>query len=193
MSTHPTTLRHRVRRAAAVAAGVATLGGSLLVSFPAAASAKPASVSTEMATIEVVHNKTWGSLLALGNGDTVYRFLHDTKNHSNCTGKCATVWPPVELARGMKHPIGKGVKDLGTIKRAGGARQVTYQGIPLYRFIGDKAPGQVHGNIKDSFGQWYSVNPAKPTAVPTAAKTSTGSKSSGSSKPSGSSSGGAAF
>ncbi|MCL2395986.1 MAG: hypothetical protein FWC87_15040 [Acidimicrobiaceae bacterium] len=206
MPTHPTILRHRVRRAAAVAAGVATLGAaSLLTSFPAMASAKPAAASMGPATIMVVHNKTWGSLLALSNGDTVYRFTLDTKDHSKCTGKCAQIWPPVELAAGQKHPIGKGVSHLGTIKRAGGAKQVTYKGIPLYRFIGDKAPHQVHGNIKDAFGQWWSVNPANPTAIPTmlhsaagasAGKQPTdtsGSNSSGNSNSGSSSSGGAAF
>ncbi|MBO0692779.1 MAG: hypothetical protein J2P58_07775 [Acidimicrobiaceae bacterium] len=178
MSTHPTTLRHRVRRATAVAASVATLGGSLLLaSFPATANAKPAGATMNPVTIMVVHNKTWGSVLALSNGDTLYRFVKDKKNHSTCTGKCAKVWPPVDLAAGQKHPNSKGVDDLGTIKRAGGAQQVTYKGIPLYRFIGDKAPRQVHGNIKDAFGQWWTVNPAHPTAVPTAIKKAAGSSS----------------
>ena len=189
MSTHPTTLRHRVRRAAVIAAGVATLGGSVLTSFTATASANVPAAATS-ATIVVVHNKTWGSLLALSNGDTLYRFAHDSKNHSACTGKCAKIWPPVDLAKNQKAPIGKGVKGLGTIKRAGGVKQVTYQGIPLYRFVGDTAAFQVKGNIKDSFGQWYSVNPANPMAIPHAAKAATSSPPTTSG---GSSSGGAAF
>lgn len=189
MSTHPTTFRHRVRRAAAIAAGVAALGGSLVASFPA-----PANAEDAYTTVMVVHNKTWGSLLALTNGDTVYRYVHDTKNHSRCTGTCAKIWPPVELTGDQKAPAGKGVKGLGTITRAGGAKQVTYRGIPLYRFVGDKAPYQVHGNIKDSFGQWWIVNPAKPTAIPTAIKPAKSTSKSPGTRPAGtSSSGGAAF
>lgn len=191
MPTHPTTLRHHLRRAAAIAAGVAVLGGSVLTSLPA-----PANAAEAYTTVMVVHNKTWGSLLALSNGDTLYRYALDTKNHSKCTGACAKIWPPVELAGDQKAPVGKGVKGLGTIRRAGGAKQVTYEGIPLYRFVGDKAPFQVHGNIKDKFGQWWSVNPAKPTAVPKAVKSAKSTpKSAGTHPPAtgSSNSGGAAF
>jgi predicted lipoprotein with Yx(FWY)xxD motif len=191
MSTHPTTLRHRVRRAAALAAGVATLGGFAVASIPATANATVPAAAAPNATIMVVHNKTWGSLLALSNGDTVYRFVLDTKNHSACTGKCAKIWPPVDLAKNQKAPIGKGVKGLGTINRGGGVKQVTYEGIPLYRFVGDTAAFQVKGNIKDSFGQWYSVNPAKPTSIPHAAKAARSPKPPTTSASSGS--GGAAF
>jgi predicted lipoprotein with Yx(FWY)xxD motif len=164
MSTHATTIRHRVQRAAAVAAGVATLGGSLLLSFPGPASA----AVSHPTTIKVVHNKKWGNLLALSNGDTIYRFDSDPKGKSTCSGKCATIWPPVVLAAGQKSAIGKGVKDLGTIMRADGAHQVTYEGIPLYTFLYDKKPLQVNGNEKDSFGTWGTVNPAHPLAKPVA-------------------------
>jgi predicted lipoprotein with Yx(FWY)xxD motif len=164
MSTHPIILRHHIRRSAAIAAGVVTLGGSLLVSFPGSASAAPAHPTT----IKVVHNKTWGNLLALGNGDTVYRFDADSKGKSNCSGTCAKVWPPVVLAAGQKSAVGKGVKDLGKIMRTNGAEQVTYQGIPLYTFIRDKKPLEVTGNLKDAFGRWGTINPAHPLAQPVA-------------------------
>jgi hypothetical protein len=45
-------------------------------------------------------------------------------------------------------------------------RQVTYEGIPLYTFIGDKKAGQVTGNIKDTWGQWWSINPSSPHTPP---------------------------
>jgi hypothetical protein len=45
-------------------------------------------------------------------------------------------------------------------------KQVTYEGIPLYTFTGDKKAGQVTGNIKDTWGQWWSINPASPTSAP---------------------------
>ena len=78
------------------------------------------------------------------------------------------------LAPGQASPKGQGVSDLGTITRSNGQKQVTYQGIPLYLYIGDHSAGQVNGNIKDTWGQWWVVNPAHPHATPTAAKSSSG-------------------
>lgn len=34
----------------------------------------------------------------------------------------------------------------GTIKRSYGSAQATYNGHPLYTYVGDSAPGQAHGN-----------------------------------------------
>jgi predicted lipoprotein with Yx(FWY)xxD motif len=50
---------------------------------------------------------------------------------------------------------------LGTVTRAGGVRQVTYGGKPLYWFVGDTGPGQVHGDITDTWGKWTAVVTAK--------------------------------
>ena len=56
---------------------------------------------------------------------------------------------------------------LGTVKVAGGALQVTYSGKALYWFIGDKAPGQVNGNVTDTWGKWSDVATVKPATTPT--------------------------
>ena len=48
---------------------------------------------------------------------------------------------------------------LGTIKRPGGATQATYDGHPLYTYIGDSAPGQAKGDKLDlSGGYWYEIH-----------------------------------
>jgi predicted lipoprotein with Yx(FWY)xxD motif len=151
-------------------AGLALGIGSALAGTaiaPAVAGASPSST-----VIVVAHNKTWGSILAMSNGDTIYRLTTDTANKSVCSEACAKAWPPVVLAPGQKSPMGQGVSGLGTITRAGGQKQVTYKGIPLYLYIGDHAAGQVNGNIKDTWGQWWVVNPAHPHATPTPAKSS---------------------
>jgi predicted lipoprotein with Yx(FWY)xxD motif len=166
--------RHRGGRlAAAIAAAVASSIATVALTLPAGASPS--------ATIAVSQNKTWGPILQLSNGQTVYLLTKDTKNHSVCTGACAKAWPPVVVSKGG-HPQGNGVSNLGTIKRAGGKLQVTYEGIPLYTFVGDHAAGDVTGNIKDKFGQWYVVNPTHPQTVPTetSGSSTTGSHSSGS-------------
>jgi predicted lipoprotein with Yx(FWY)xxD motif len=160
MSITPTSSarRNRDRAVAAVAAatGLALITSAMLLSTAGAVTAK---------TITVTQNKTWGPTLTM-NGDTLYRLTKDSTNKSACTGKCATVWLPVELAAGQKAPVGMGVSHLGSFTRSPGVRQVTYEGIPLYTFIGDKKAGQVTGNIKDTWGQWWSINPSSPLTPP---------------------------
>ena len=46
-------------------------------------------------------------------------------------------------------------------QRTGGVHKVTYGGKPLYWFVGDTGPGQVHGNVSDTWGKWSSVVTAK--------------------------------
>jgi predicted lipoprotein with Yx(FWY)xxD motif len=124
-----------------------------------AAAPTPASSSALMtATIngtEVVTNS---------KGFTLYWFAPDTSTTSKCTGSCATYWPPV------KGPAtaGAGVTGtLGTITRPDGTKQATYDGHPLYSYVGDTAPGQAKGNALNlSGGLWYemTVSGATPAA-----------------------------
>jgi predicted lipoprotein with Yx(FWY)xxD motif len=47
---------------------------------------------------------------------------------------------------------------LGTVTRNGGAVQATYDGHPLYTYVGDKAPGQDSGNnLNLNGGLWRDV------------------------------------
>jgi predicted lipoprotein with Yx(FWY)xxD motif len=144
-----------------VAALAVLVSGAAILSTPATAGA-----SSSPTTITVSQNKTWGATLTLKNGDTLYRLTKDPKNKSTCAGKCASTWIPVLLATGQKTPVGDGVSHLGSFTRTGGGLQVTYEGIPLYRFIGDKKAGQVTGNVKDTWGQWWSINPKSPLTPP---------------------------
>jgi predicted lipoprotein with Yx(FWY)xxD motif len=49
---------------------------------------------------------------------------------------------------------------LGTITRPDGTTQATYDGHPLYTYIGDTGPGQASGNTIDlNGGKWYEVKP----------------------------------
>jgi predicted lipoprotein with Yx(FWY)xxD motif len=118
-------------------------------------------------TIKVTQNASWGPTLTLKNGDTLYRLSKDAKNKSNCDSACAKFWPPVLLAKGQTKPVGVGVSGLGSIAHTGGAKQVTLDGIPLYRYVGDHAAGQVNGNVTDTWGHWYSINPKSPHTPPT--------------------------
>jgi predicted lipoprotein with Yx(FWY)xxD motif len=118
------------------------------------------------------------AVLTNSSGKTLYWFAPDTSTTSKCTGSCATYWPPVT------GPVtaGSGVTGtLGTITRSDGTMQATYDGHPLYTYVGDTAAGQAKGNgLNLSGGLWYemTVSGAKP-AVATAGSTSTGGTSTG--------------
>jgi predicted lipoprotein with Yx(FWY)xxD motif len=95
------------------------------------------------------------AVLTDAKGRTLYWFAPDTPRTSECTGSCAAYWPPV-----TGNPAGgPGITGkLGTIKRPGGAEQATYDGHPLYTYIGDSARGQANGNKLDlNGGYWYEV------------------------------------
>ncbi len=95
------------------------------------------------------------SVLANAKGFTLYWFAPDTATKSVCNGSCAVYWPPVKgPATGGPGIPGK----LGTIKRADGSTQATYDGHPLYTYVGDSAAGQARGNnLNLNGGLWHEV------------------------------------
>ena len=102
-----------------------------------------------------------GRIIVDGRGRTLYLFEKDKRGHSACSGACAMYWPPV-ITHG-KPIAGQGVKTslLGTIRRANGARQVTYAGHPLYRYLLDTKSGQTNGEgLQDFGGGWDALSPA---------------------------------
>jgi predicted lipoprotein with Yx(FWY)xxD motif len=109
-----------------------------------------------------------GTVLATASGLTLYWFAKDTMTTSHCTGSCASYWPPLLgkpiAAAGTSLPHG-----FGTIKRAGGQTQATYDGHPLYTYAGDTAAGQVAGNDVDaSGGLWWAATPSGSELKPSA-------------------------
>jgi predicted lipoprotein with Yx(FWY)xxD motif len=120
-----------------------------------------------------------GTYLATGSGRAVYLFMADSMNVSKCSGACASAWPPV-VAKGHLSASGGAVaKDLGTITRSDGTKQVTYGGHPLYYYAGDSGAGMTKGQGLDGFGaKWWLINPSSAAAL---TKTSSSGKSGGSS------------
>jgi len=90
---------------------------------------------------------------------TVYIFTNDVKDSgtSNCTGDCLVTWPALTVNAGDTPTGGPGVTGtLGTITRTDdGTIQVTYNGLPLYFFKGDSAPGDSNG----VYTNWEAVTP----------------------------------
>jgi predicted lipoprotein with Yx(FWY)xxD motif len=95
-------------------------------------------------------------VLTNSKGRTLYWFAPDSSTTSKCYGSCASYWPPVT----GKPTAGAGVTGtLGTIQRTDGSTQVTYNGHPLYTYVGDSASGQANGNDIDiNGGYWYEVH-----------------------------------
>jgi predicted lipoprotein with Yx(FWY)xxD motif len=51
--------------------------------------------------------------------------------------------------------------EIGTVAGAAGTAQVTYNGHPLYYFVGDRKPGQTAGQGLNQFGaRWYVLSRA---------------------------------
>jgi predicted lipoprotein with Yx(FWY)xxD motif len=134
----------------AVSVAALALLGVAVVSAPAT----PVAAADIGATLKTA---TIGGVNVLTNagGLTLYWFAPDTSTSSKCTGSCAVYWPPVSGS----PSAGPGVTGrLGAIKRPGGGLQATYDGHPLYTYIGDNGPGQANGNDLDlNGGFWYDI------------------------------------
>ena len=105
-----------------------------------------------------------GTVLVNGQGLTLYMFVPDhQRGRSTCYNACASSWPPLRLPTGVTIPVAAGKAEaslLGTTTRKDGGLEVTYNGWPLYLWVGDGAPGQATGQgINGSGGYWYVLSP----------------------------------
>ena len=160
--------------AAAIAAGLAlsACGGSgANAKSPSPTSPRPAagaaSRNTTLRTVQrpagrviTVRASQYGPILADRGNRTIYLFTRDRSSASTCYGGCAAVWPPV-LTNGAPGRAGSLPGALGITRRRDGARQVTYDGHPLYYYTGDVSPGQILCQNVDEFGgTWLVVSPS---------------------------------
>ena len=106
-------------------------------------------------------------MLTNSKGFTLYTFAIDGMNKSNCNAACAHYWPPV------KGPVtATGIKGtFATTKRSDGTTEATWNGHPLYTYIGDTAPGQDKGNgLNLSGGVWHVAAVSGVAAAPAPAQ-----------------------
>jgi predicted lipoprotein with Yx(FWY)xxD motif len=165
-------MRNRWWAMPALAAGAVVLAAcgssgapSAGTSHPATPPASHAANSAPAGSVMIKTGSTkLGTVLTTAAGKTIYWFVIDTPTKSNCTGSCATYWPPVTGTPAAASGTSL-TGHFGTITRAGGVKQATYDGHPLYTYAGDSGPGQVNGNGKNlSGGLWWAMTPsgAKP-------------------------------
>ena len=153
-------LTKTVASAASVLA-IAALAGLGAASGPAAAgysiaSSQSGSIATAASAARIAVGKSsLGRILVTGRGRSVYLFEKDHRKASTCYGACASAWPPVTTSRAPIATKGVVVALLGTRKRRDGTLQVTYNGLPLYFFKNDQAPGDSNGVYEN----WEAVKP----------------------------------
>ena len=150
------------------ALAVAACGGSAAATAspppPAAASKSttaPSKTTTAKTATLRIANSRLGRILVDSTGHTLYLFKADSATSSACSGACSVAWPP--LLTGASPAVAGGANRalVGTIARSDGARQVTYNGHPLYTFVKDHRPGDVTGQGVTAFGAaWFAVAPA---------------------------------
>ena len=171
-------LRHRVARrdryctarlvVAGVAATVAGLsaggcGGSVatLPSPSSTTSTTAAPTGGNTRAVVAVRRGGLGLVLADGqDGATLYRYTPDGTGTPTCTGACARAWPPLTAppgTRGLQPGAGVPGGPLGTVVRTDGSWQVTFRGMPLYRYAGDTSVSEARG--EGVGGDWFVVHP----------------------------------
>ena len=77
--------------------------------------------------------------MAKASGFVVYTYAKDSKGGPpTCTGSCASVWAPVTGVP-KAGPADNFPGTFGVVTGAGGVKQITYNGYPLYTLVGAPA------------------------------------------------------
>jgi predicted lipoprotein with Yx(FWY)xxD motif len=124
------------------------------------AEASPAAATTTVSTMD---SAELGTYLTDAKGMTLYLFENDVEpNVSTCYDKCAENWPPFMADEPLTLPEGV-PGELTMVTRDDGSMQVAYNGMPLYYYVKDQAPGDTTG--QEVGDVWYVVNPSEPGAA----------------------------
>jgi len=130
-------------------------GGTASAPAASAAPAAPAATPAPAASVKIADNPKLGKILVNAAGFTLYTYKRDTENTSACADACATTWPPLTVPADAVAAVGMTGK-LGTITRKdNGAKQVTYNSLPLYAYLQDKAAGDANG--EGLGGNWFVI------------------------------------
>jgi len=152
------------RARAALAVATIALAAACGSASGGASGGASAGTSTHQAAgvVATAQNASLSSRVLVNHqGMTLYTLSAERNGHFICTAtaklpgssmRCLQVWKPL-LVKGAVHASGIGA--LGTVMRPDdGAMQLTYKGLPLYTFAGDRAPGDASGNGLKDVGTW---------------------------------------
>jgi predicted lipoprotein with Yx(FWY)xxD motif len=103
----------------------------------------PAASSAELTTAD----SPLGEIIVDAKGMTAYYFDKDVPNSgsSSCSGECAVAWPSITAASATPAVDDGITATVGTITGVAGETQITVNGLPIYLFQKDAAPGDVNG------------------------------------------------
>jgi predicted lipoprotein with Yx(FWY)xxD motif len=140
--------------------------GSLAVALSACGAPSAATAAASAATtVQVRVDPTLGTILADAKGMTLYKYAKDGTNTSACLAACATAWPPLTATGAPTLPSGV-AGTLATFARSDGVTQVSFNGVPLYRYSKDQKAGDTTGNGVG--GVWSVANVANTRPAPAA-------------------------
>jgi predicted lipoprotein with Yx(FWY)xxD motif len=145
---------------------VLAVGAALLVTAVALAAGDGASKSSKSTVVVSVSTRTvsgLGVVLVTSTGRTLYMFAPDKQKAVTCFTTCAKIWPPLKLPAGAKTVAAGSAKAtlLGSDADKAGGRVVTYNGWPLYTYLGDTKAGVATGQaLNVNGGLWYVLAPS---------------------------------
>lgn len=130
--------------------------------YPSGEGTPPAVTGSGPKTVAKSLHLRGRTLLTTTSGRTLYSLSAERHGKFICTESsgCTSIWRPLTIASGV---VPKGPVKLGTIHRPEGAIQVTYRGLPLYTFTGDKKRGQVKGEGLKDVGTWHPASIPSPS------------------------------
>lgn len=138
----------------------------------------------ESSVVHAAVHMSYGHYLTDAHGRALYVVVNGDETVP-CEGECAAAWPPyteesmsmmegdmMESSEEMADSeemaesddmMGEAVDPMliGTVMREDGTTQITYNGYPLYYFVGDTEAGVVNCQAVENFGGiWYILSPS---------------------------------
>jgi len=147
---------------ASVAAGCGSSSSASHTS-PAAKTPPAKVVSGGQVKVQARKLPKLGEVLVSASGRTLYVFAPDKASRVSCSASCQSIWPPLAAPSSGKATAIAPVKStlIGSDRNPIGGRVVTYDGWPLYTYVGDSGPGTANGQAKVlNGGAWYVISPS---------------------------------
>ena len=160
--------------ALASAIALAACGGGEPATTRPASQVAAESESTEptgpfpVALIGVADLPGFGPALVDSARKTLYRFSRDTRGsgESACGKACARIWRPVRSGGKPRTEQGAEESLAGTIERADGLIQATYDGWPLYTNIREYGERTARIGHSAFGGRWFALSPDGESLAP---------------------------
>ncbi|NEV64185.1 COG4315 family predicted lipoprotein [Thiorhodococcus minor] len=111
--------------------------------------AEPEAIEAASGSFRVEEGR-FGPVLADAEGRTLYVAFPQPRGATPCDPSCANLWRPY-LAGAMASANGL----FALVQRESGSRQWSYDGRPLYQWLGDQDAGEVTGDGVD--GTWFAI------------------------------------